>query len=156
MRLIALAIAALALLIGAGCMTGARSMTEADRLSSSNDTDYTCVIFDDRGKRVGTGLLNLKMSTGSKEEFVGSWEINLNQKAKKSTARKARFGEGVLTGKVKDGKVWINLHPDFKSRNVFMRGACSESSFKGKWNYATASRGDVTSGTFIMTAIREE
>jgi hypothetical protein len=107
------------------------------------ETAYLYKGFDTNGVLAIEGVLNLGINTN---QVKGTWE--LKQVAKSEDKKLGpQIGSGKLTGEIKQGKIDLNLNPEWADNNVMLSGVATSTNISGTWGYYGFA-GRMTGGKF--------
>lgn len=94
--------------------------------------DYIYTAFDSLGTPIIKGSFTLDFK--DKNDISGEWHFD---KVDDPKDMGPQYGDGNLTGRYSDGKIWIALNPNFVDNNVELIGSINSAAITGRWNYIT-------------------
>jgi hypothetical protein len=107
------------------------------------DGIYNYTAYDSLGVIVAKGTLSFKFKDST--NIIGEWEIN---KIGDHENIGPQIGNGELKGNLTDGRLSVELNPDFRDNNVFLEGKPGKNKYTGKWFYSSFI-GLTNRGTFV-------
>lgn len=122
---------------------------------SQDGGSYRYVALDSAGHTLVSGTLRLAYNETEDASYplsiTGTRNLDLEKDAEEIGPH---TGRGALRGSIsRDGRVWINLNPDFEDNNVVLMGSFDGDrfgDFSGEWVYA-AFGGGINGGPFRAT-----
>lgn len=86
--------------------------------------------YDSTGVVIVQGWLSLSFEDST--AITGNWQL---QKVGEVTQIGRQTGTGTLAGRIRLGKIFLNLNPNIVDNNVEIDGDFTKNRFSGKWRY---------------------
>jgi hypothetical protein len=107
---------------------------EEDVVDSSKgpirDGVYRYAAYNEHGALAVSGWLGIEFDDA--ERLHGEWHFGIVGDASRMGPQ---TGDGILVGTVQEGRISINLNPQYVDNNVFLFGVTEGSAFKGNWTW---------------------
>ncbi|NOY77090.1 MAG: hypothetical protein GXO76_04395 [Calditrichaeota bacterium] len=130
------------LLTGFLLLASCQQSTKEPLLPSIPAGSFHYTGFDSTGRTVVTGWLSFSFTDSIR--ISGKWNLQKNGSIPRLGPQ---TGSGILSGRVQNGKISINLNPNQIDNNVDLFGEYHPQRFSGKWVYS-GYPGILNSGTF--------
>ncbi|MCU0411540.1 MAG: hypothetical protein MUF82_03275 [Bacteroidetes bacterium] len=103
---------------------------------------YSYMSFDSSGTAIVKGWFTLTMTDSS--HVTGEWNF---MEIVESTESSLQTGHGALAGGFSNGRLIVDLHPDYRDNNLLLIGTVDGTGYSGRWEWISFA-GVSNYGTF--------